>query len=138
IRDAPSEYPRLIPKMSAFDISFSIANLGEAARRCEALLRERWPDCLALFYGHLGDGNLHVVVHISDAPEGTDEAIDEVVYAMTRELRGAISAEHGVGLKKRPYLGHTRSTVDVRAMKAIKHALDAGGILNPGKLFADT
>ncbi|MDB5821166.1 MAG: FAD-linked oxidase [Rhizobacter sp.] len=135
IRDAPSEYPRLIPKMSAFDISFSIANLGEAADRCAALLKQRWPDCTALFYGHLGDGNLHVVVHIADAPEGTSDAIDEVVYDLTRQLHGAISAEHGVGVKKRAYLGHTRSTPDLLAMRAIKHSLDAGDILNRGKVF---
>jgi len=137
IRDAPSEYPRLIPKMSAFDISFSIANLGEAADRCAALLEQRWPDCTALFYGHLGDGNLHVVVHIADAPEGTGDAIDEVVYDLTRQLHGAISAEHGVGLKKRPYLAHTRSGADLVAMRAVKQALDARGILNRGKVFAD-
>jgi FAD/FMN-containing dehydrogenase len=137
IRDAPSEYPRLIPKMSAFDISFSIANLGEAADRCAALLKARWPDCTALFYGHLGDGNLHVVVHIADAPDGTGDAIDEVVYELTRQLHGAISAEHGVGLKKRAYLGHTRSTPDLLAMRAIKHALDATDLLNRGKVFAD-
>ena len=82
----------------------------------------------------LGDDAL---VHIADAPEGTGDAIDEVVYELTRQLHGAISAEHGVGLKKRAYLGHTRSTADVLAMRAVKRALDAGDILNRGKVFTD-
>ncbi|MGQ7933786.1 FAD-binding oxidoreductase [Paraburkholderia sp. D1E] len=135
IRDAPGEYPKLIPGMVAFDISFSIAQIGEVAQRCEAALKTRWPDCVALVYGHLGDGNLHVVVHRPELSKETAREIETLVYDLTREYNGSVSAEHGIGLKKRDVLGHTRKPEHVRSMRAIKAALDPYNILNPHKLF---
>jgi FAD/FMN-containing dehydrogenase len=135
IRDAPGEYHRFIPNHAAYDVSFSIAQVGEAAARCDARLRERWPDATVLVYGHLGDGNIHVVVDVPGMPKSGHDAIDRVVYDVTREFGGSISAEHGIGVKKKHFLHLTRSQADVRAMRAVKQALDPAGILNPGKIF---
>jgi len=137
VRDAPSEFPLLMPELIGFDISFPIADIGLVAHQCETMLRERWPTCVALVYGHLGDGNLHVIVHVEDAPPGTAEAVDDAVYELTRQWHGAVSAEHGIGAKKRAYLGHTRDAGALGAMRAIKHALDPDNLLNPGKIFED-
>jgi len=135
IRDAPGEYPKFIPDHSAFDVSFSISDVGPAAGRCERALRQRWPDALVMIYGHLGDGNLHVVVDLPGTQGRLHDEIDRVVYEVTREFQGSVSAEHGIGVKKKAFLGHTRTAVEIAAMRRIKAALDPHGILNPGKIF---
>lgn len=136
IRDAPGEYPKFIPYHSAYDVSFSISEVGQAAARCERELRERWPNALVMIYGHLGDGNLHIVVDIPGANGRLHDEIDGVVYEVTREFHGSVSAEHGIGVKKKAFLGHTRSAVEIAAMRRIKASLDPRGILNPGKIFS--
>lgn len=135
VRDATAEFPVLLPGMAAFDVSFAIADIGPAALECEALLRQRWPGATALVYGHLGDGNLHVIAHADGGSPETRAQIEELVYDLTRRYRGAVSAEHGIGLLKRKVLGHTRSPAELAAMRAVKHALDPKGILNPGKVI---
>ncbi len=135
IRDAPGEYPRLIPGRVSFDVSFSIVDVGLAADRCEAQLRERWPNALILIYGHLGDGNLHIVVQEPDWPPSVAPQVQEVVYSVTGEMGGSVSAEHGIGTKKLKVLGLSRSPAELAAMRAIKAALDPLNILNPGKLL---
>jgi FAD/FMN-containing dehydrogenase len=121
--------------MAAFDVSFAIGDIGRAALECEAMLRERWPGSTALVYGHLGDGNLHVIAHVQGGGPETNEAIEDAVYDLVRRYHGAVSAEHGIGLLKRKVLGHTRSPAELAAMRAIKAALDPRGILNPGKVL---
>jgi FAD/FMN-containing dehydrogenase len=135
IRDAPGEYQRFIPNHAAYDVSFSIAQVGEAASRCEAQLRARWPDATIMIYGHLGDGNIHIVVDVPGLPKRDHDTIDQVIYDVTRDFRGSISAEHGIGIKKKHFLHLTRSEADVASMRAIKQALDPARILNPGKIF---
>jgi FAD/FMN-containing dehydrogenase len=135
IRDAPGEYQRFIPNHAAYDVSFSIAQVGDAASRCEVQLRARWPDATIMIYGHLGDGNIHIVVDVPSLPKRDHDAIDQVIYDVTRDFRGSISAEHGIGIKKKHFLHLTRSEADVASMRAIKQALDPARILNPGKIF---
>jgi FAD/FMN-containing dehydrogenase len=135
IRDAPGEYPRLIPGRVSFDVSFSIADVGEAARLCENRLRERWPAATILIYGHLGDGNLHIVVQEPDWPPTVAAEVQQVVYGVTGEMNGSVSAEHGIGTKKLGVLALSRSATELAAMRAIKSALDPLDILNPGKLL---
>ncbi|PYE21182.1 FAD-binding oxidoreductase [Paraburkholderia silvatlantica] len=135
VRDAPAEFPVLMPGLIGFDIGFSTADIGAVADACEALLRARWPDMTTLVYGHLGDGNLHVIAHLADAPPDLSDEVDAAVYELTRAWRGAVSAEHGIGSKKRPWLGHTRDAGALQTMRAIKRALDPAGLLNPGKVL---
>ncbi|MDR5773608.1 MULTISPECIES: FAD-binding oxidoreductase [unclassified Caballeronia] len=135
IRDAPGEYQRFIPNHAAYDVSFSIAQVGDAAQKCEARLRERWPQALVLTYGHLGDGNIHIVVDVPGMGKHDHDDIDSVIYDVTREFAGSISAEHGIGVKKRHFLPQSRRETDLEAMRAIKAALDPDGILNPGKVI---
>ncbi len=135
IRDAPSEYQKYIPGRVSFDISFAISEVGEAAVRCEAALRARWPKATILVYGHLGDGNIHIVVQEPDWPAHTSKEVQQVVFEITGAMNGSISAEHGIGLKRKHALGLSRTPVEIAAMQAIKRALDPKGLLNPGKIF---
>ncbi|HXB01957.1 MAG TPA: FAD-linked oxidase C-terminal domain-containing protein [Opitutaceae bacterium] len=89
-------------------------------------------------FGHLGDGNLHVNImyHAADATEcrAAEHAVQRLMEEVVA-LGGAISGEHGIGLAKTPFLRVQHSPAQVRAMLAVKHALDPRGILNPGKMF---
>jgi FAD/FMN-containing dehydrogenase len=105
------------------------------AEVCEQRLQERWPDALVMIYGHLGDGNLHIVVDIPGTQGRVHDEIDNVIYDVTRDFHGSVSAEHGIGVKKKAFLGHTRSEAEIAAMRLIKSALDPRSILNPGKIF---
>jgi FAD/FMN-containing dehydrogenase len=135
IRDAPGEYQRLIPGRVSFDVSFSITEVGVAANRCEEALRQRWPNATILIYGHLGDGNLHIVVQEPDWPPTTAPQVQEVVYGVTGAMGGSVSAEHGIGTKKLKVLALSRTPAELAAMRAVKAALDPLNILNPGKVL---
>jgi len=82
----------------------------------------------------VGDSNLHFTTD-GKAIGGEAEAIERMVYAQVEACGGSISAEHGIGLHKKPYLGASRSADELAAMRAIKQALDPLQLLNPGKVF---
>lgn len=129
----------LVEKMSptiAFDISLPIGNAADYAAAVNRSLSERWPETFRnTTFGHLGDGNLHFLLTIGS--DDVDE-LGEVMERVYRELTpygGSISAEHGIGLEKRPYLRYSRNEAELALMKQLKRALDPGGILNPGKVI---
>ena len=93
---------------------------------------EEWPSAQVWLFGHAGDGNLHVNV---TGPAPDDERVDETVLTLVADLGGSISAEHGIGTAKKRWLHLNRSPDEIAAMRAIKHALDPQGILNPNVLL---
>lgn len=130
----------LVEKMNppiSFDISLPIGDAAEYAAAVNRSLEERWPGTFRnTTFGHLGDGNLHFMMTIgSDEKNELGEAMERV-YRELKPYGGSISAEHGIGLEKRPYLRYSRSDVEVALMKQLKRALDPDGILNPGKVFS--
>nr|XP_004667859.1 D-2-hydroxyglutarate dehydrogenase, mitochondrial isoform X1 [Jaculus jaculus]XP_045004123.1 D-2-hydroxyglutarate dehydrogenase, mitochondrial isoform X1 [Jaculus jaculus] len=84
-------------------------------------------------YGHLGDGNLHLNVTAEAFSEALLGILEPYVYTWTAEQRGSVSAEHGVGFKKRHVLGYSKPPVAVQLMQQLKALLDPKGILNPYK-----
>ena len=138
IREATAEFPvRLAP--INFDISLPIAIIDEFVLAVRVRLNERWPGCRSVSFGHIGDGNLHLTVDGNSLPvDSTDarHAVESLVYDLVGERGGSISAEHGIGLLKREFLHHSVTAESLATMRAIKHALDPCGILNPGKIFA--
>ncbi|KVD42227.1 FAD-linked oxidase [Burkholderia sp. ABCPW 11] len=124
-----------LPHLVNFDVSLPTGELGAFAERCEAALRARWPALTCLFFGHVGDGNVHIGVSLAGMTDAHADAIDDCVYAVVRDMGGSVSAEHGIGVLKRPYLAHTRSDAEIGLMRRLKAALDPRGILNPGKVL---
>ena len=124
---------RLKPRYS-FDVSMGRADLVRFAEGARDGLGAVLPGATVLIYGHGGDGNLHVTVGTHEAENG-GELASEAVYTATRAVGGSISAEHGIGRYKRPYIGFTRSTAELSLMRTIKDALDPAGILNPGQIL---
>ena len=92
----------------------------------------RAPGAQVWLFGHVGDGNIHV--NITGVDPG-DDTIDGTVFALVADLDGSISAEHGIGVAKRRWLGLNRSPAELAAFRAIKQALDPAGILNPGVII---
>jgi len=86
-------------------------------------------------FGHMADGNLHLVIAAGD-DAATRSTIEDMVYRPLAIIGGSVSAEHGIGLEKRAYLPLSRSAAEISTMRLLKQALDPKGILNPGKVFA--
>ncbi|MFT4173727.1 MAG: FAD-binding oxidoreductase, partial [Rhodocyclaceae bacterium] len=119
-----------------FDIGLPIARIGAFVDDTRAALAARWPGVDALFFGHIGDGNVHIIIDLDTLPAGTPaEAADALVYARVADCGGSVSAEHGIGTLKRPWLAASRTAEELAAMRAIKAALDPLGLMNPGKIF---
>jgi glycolate oxidase len=118
------------------DITVPLAAYGKLAA---FLTRLRRRSGLAIpTFGHLADGNLHVNIMYRRADPAQRRAAEQAVQELMRtvvRLGGAISGEHGIGLAKSPFLRLQHPPAAVRAMQAVKHALDPRGILNPGKMF---
>jgi FAD/FMN-containing dehydrogenase len=122
------------------DLSVRISEVPAYLNDLDKLAKSHYPDFEVLWYGHFGDGNLHMNIL---KPEGMlVEKFEEIcagvnaeVFALTRAHGGSISAEHGIGLLKQDYLGYCRSEVDIERMRGIKKVFDPAGILNPGKLL---
>jgi FAD/FMN-containing dehydrogenase len=132
LRDDVSQVVRTGPSV-IFDISLPIPEMEAYVARIRADLTANWPQATCVVFGHLGDGNLHVIAGASD-PELRRE-IEEVVYAPLEAFAGSVSAEHGIGLLKREFLGVSRSPVELAVMRTLKDALDPKHVLNPGKIL---
>jgi FAD/FMN-containing dehydrogenase len=115
------------------DIGVPLSQLARFAEEVVAVVQRVAPGARTIVFGHLGDGNVHVNVL---GPDPEDDAVDEAVLRLAGECGGTISAEHGVGVAKARWLSLTRSDDEVRAMRAIKRALDPDGILNPGAVLS--
>ncbi len=139
IREASAEFPVQMDPVN-FDISLPIEVIGEFADACIEALSQRWPGHRSLRFGHLGDGNLHLTTDArslghADAAEQVSHELQALVYELLASRGGSISAEHGIGLHKKPYLHLSRSPSELAVMRAIKQALDPLNLLNPGKVF---
>ena len=128
LRERITEAVALVGMPHKLDVTLPLGRLalfstqvGEAVGTADAYL-----------FGHLGDGNVHVNVV---GPPADDDRVDEAVLRLVAEHGGSISAEHGIGRAKRPWLALSRSATELAAFRAIKDALDPQGILNPGVLL---
>jgi len=115
------------------DVGVPLARLAEFAARTTDTVKRIAPDARVILFGHLGDGNVHVNV-LGLQPD--DYEVDEAILRLAADCDGTISAEHGVGVAKARWLALVRSPGELRAMAAIKRALDPDGILNPGAVLA--
>jgi len=138
LREITAEFPSRLSPIN-FDISLPQAAIGAFAERCVAALSSRFPGHRSLRFGHLGDGNLHLSTDARSLGglsfAEAEHAVETIVYGLVAEAGGSVSAEHGIGLHKKPYLDASRSPAELAAMRAIKQALDPLNLLNPGKVF---
>jgi FAD/FMN-containing dehydrogenase len=106
----------------------------------EAVVSENYPQFEIIWFGHIGDGNVHLNVLKPDDLSMKDfqqhcTEVSKWVFDIVQHYGGSISAEHGVGLLKKDYLHYSRSELEVSIMRQIKKVFDPHGIMNPGKIF---
>lgn len=119
-----------------FDISLPISEMENFADNLRAALPGAIGDHKLWIFGHLGDGNLHVIVQVKPQDYlASRPKIEALVYTPLAAFRGSVSAEHGIGLEKKAYLKVSRSENEIALMRTLKTALDPKGILNPGKVL---
>ena len=120
-----------------FDISLPIVTMDSYVRELEVSARAALGETTKLIvFGHIGDGNLHILLGAQPFTAETKHRIEELVYSGLPPHGGSISAEHGIGLEKRDWLHITRSAEEVALMRTLKAALDPKNLLNPGKVLA--
>ncbi len=132
--DVERLFKKLYPPI-AFDVSLGIQQMDDYVQAVRSRLLQTWPEGRMVTFGHLGDGNIHLVVGVGNSEPGAVHSVEEIVYGELQKRSGVISAEHGIGLAKRAYLGHSRSADEVALMRTIKTAMDPKNILNPGKIL---
>lgn len=131
-REAHSEAAATLGTVHKADVTLPLSELAGFVEQVPARVHAASPGATTIVYGHLGDGNVHVNV-IGPAPE--DDAALDAVLELVLERGGSVSAEHGIGVAKRAWLVRQRGPAAVRAMQAIKAALDPDDVLNPGVLL---
>ena len=137
VRDICSEFGQVLGPHIPYDIGLEVAGMDQFVRRCKAALATGIPGCDSVYYGHIGDGNLHLVSWVPglSVDQQPKEEMDRIVYGLVREIGGSVSAEHGIGTLKKKWLGHARSEAEIALMRTLKAALDPDGLLNPGKVI---
>jgi FAD/FMN-containing dehydrogenase len=123
------------------DISVTVGKVPAFLKEIDAIVGEHYPDFEIVWFGHIGDGNLHLNILKPDAMDkdeffGKCATVNKWVFETVQKYNGSISAEHGVGMTKRDYLEYSRSPEEIEYMKAVKAVFDPNGIMNPGKIFA--
>ncbi|OCB31862.1 oxidoreductase [Mycobacterium malmoense] len=116
-----------------FDVSLPLSSVGVFAREAADLVGAHAPEALPVLFGHIGEGNLHL--NVLRCSVDRERALYEPMMALIARSGGNVSSEHGVGTRKRRYLGMSREPADIAAMRTIKAALDPTGYLNAAVLF---
>ena len=136
LRDDAGQVLRNGPTAS-FDVSLQLSTIAQFETLLREALAHRWPGTTPILFGHVGDGNIHIVVSGIDPSPDTRRAVATTVFGVLSRVGGSVSAEHGIGLDKRPYLKLSRNAAELSLMRLIKRSLDPRDILNPGKILAD-
>jgi FAD/FMN-containing dehydrogenase len=144
IREAiPEAMLRQYPQFSAHDVSLPIASIPPFMRQVDALVAMRWPSLSTVLFGHVGDGNLHlnfvaqVPIDSCDFDRLKAEST-QTVYRLIGDFAGSISAEHGIGSSKLDIFQELESPASLALMRRVKEAIDARGLMNPGKVLPNT
>jgi FAD/FMN-containing dehydrogenase len=134
IRDSSVEVGRATAPSVGSDISLAIDQMEPFTIAIEKAIKKVDKDAVMTVLGHVGDGNLHVNAKYSP-PADKHEEMKEIIYRITADFGGSISAEHGIGIARRPYLKLSRTPEEIETMRTLKRALDPHHILNPGRIF---
>jgi FAD/FMN-containing dehydrogenase len=122
------------------DISVRVSKIPEFVSSLEKVLKLKYPTWEVVWFGHIGDGNLHINILRPDGMTKENflrecQQVDPLFFQIVKDFCGSISAEHGVGLTKKKFLSYSRTQEEIFYMKEIKKIFDPQGIINPGKVI---
>src|SRR5690606_10906960 len=104
VRDGIAEAVKVMAPFVSYDVSLPLGAMERFVAEAKQLLNEKFPGRPSVFFGHVGDGNLHLVTGLGSRDPDVNRAVDDLVYGVTGRLDGSVSAEHGIGRLKLPYL----------------------------------
>ncbi len=133
IRDAVGEILRMVKYEANFDIGIPLNQTESCIREIEQELQREFGNLFLLIFGHIGDGNLHLIATTGKRED--TRRIYDIVYRITGAHQGGVAAEHGIGMLKKPWLHLSRSPEEIVLMQTLKSALDPNHILNPGRVI---
>jgi FAD/FMN-containing dehydrogenase len=122
------------------DLSVKVSQIPAFIADVDSLVQADYPDWDIIWFGHIGDGNAHLNILKPPALSIDEfkvrcEDVSRKVFEIVQRYQGSVSAEHGVGLVKKAYLGYSCTEAEIRYMQAIKKVFDPKGVMNPGKIF---
>ena len=136
LREDSSVLYRTHPNAPSFDVSVPLSEIPAYLERVLTGLAAIEPDLVPYVFGHLADGNLHIILNRrGPLPQRMAEAVERVLYDGLRELGGSFSAEHGVGSKRIHSLLATADETKLTTMERVKKALDGQSLMNPDKVL---
>lgn len=133
LRDAAAESMRARAPYLAFDIGIPLKDMPHFIDEVEAAIAKAYPDIECQLFGHLGDGNLHLTT--ARMREEDYIAVEELVYQITERYKGSITAEHGIGVIKKPFLHYSRTEEELKLMEQIRLLLNPNNALNNGRVI---
>lgn len=133
LRESMAEVMGVFGPPLKFDVSLPLSAISGFAAEATSLIERYAPNATPVLFGHIGEGNLHLNVLGCGPDEET--ALYEPMMGLIATHGGNVSSEHGVGSRKRAYLGMARTPADIAVMRTIKTALDPTGYLNAAVLF---
>ncbi|NLP32705.1 MAG: FAD-binding oxidoreductase [Oligella ureolytica] len=133
LRDASAEAMRARAPYLAFDIGIPLKDMSRFIDEVEAAIARDYPDIECQLFGHLGDGNLHLTT--AKMREEDFMPVEELVYQITERYNGSITAEHGIGMIKKPFLHYSRSEEELKVMAQIRNLLNPNNALNNGRVI---
>ncbi|MCE1237315.1 MAG: FAD-binding oxidoreductase [Hyphomicrobiales bacterium] len=135
LREDTGAIYRLYPAAPSYDVSVPATEIEDWLARFAEDLEGHDPGLGFYAFGHLGDGNLHVILkRAGPLAEAEEAAIDDLVYRDLGRLGGAFSAEHGIGSKRRAAFAVHADPGKAAMVRLLKASLDPDGVMNPGKI----
>ncbi|MGZ6780388.1 MAG: FAD-binding oxidoreductase, partial [Mycobacterium sp.] len=135
VRESIAEVLGIYGPPLKFDVSLPLSAISAFARESGELIAEHAPDAIPVLFGHIGEGNLHLNVVRCVLDGEREAALYSAMMSLIARCGGNVSSEHGVGSRKRDYIGMSRTEADIAAMRAVKAAFDPAGYLNAAVLF---
>lgn len=122
------------------DVSVLISYVPEFIAEIDHIVASNYPDFEVCWFGHIGDGNLHLNILKPDNMSKDDffsecQIVNKYVFETVQKYGGSVSAEHGVGMTKKPYLQYSRSETEIDYLRKVKKVFDPNNIMNRGKIF---
>ncbi len=122
------------------DVSVLISHVPDFINDIDSIVSTNYPDFEVCWFGHIGDGNLHLNILKPEAMGKDDffnecQIVNKYVFETVQKYGGSVSAEHGVGMTKKPYLHYSRSETEIQYLREVKKVFDPNNIMNRGKIF---